>query len=928
MFNLFEITSRSLREESNRNSQKHRMASDRTSSDDECSSNSKSDNKVADSDYANSISEEEETSDSDKYITKKDLVSTLKDLDRSKGKELGQTNQCAIPLSFVKWIASHTDVSCSDIVVNGRSIPINPNTTNFILGIPNGGLEIKNDNDAGKHFFHQHFGSTKPLISFFGTKLLSDKGVNKLSEDDVLRCFMVVALSTFLCPNSDTHPSPKYLEPLSDIKSSSKWNWSKFVYEWLMTYIAKFQKESKSKEQTSKTLGGCGHLLAINYLDFKDFGIRNIPIGPPPRISVWKGGMIKEYSKIDECKTGDFGKRPLIDDISTVCKWFTREHSDTTYGKNAQLAAKVLDCVYMSKASLFTQKDTTTTREEKSGEEKSKGGSKQGGNNVAHNGNAPPLEQNHPNNTDVCSQLPKTPQTKSTAEHKTKSNINNTSTSKGAPPTDKKASSKDFVCSQQSNNSVASRTRAKRLHSASPLSVVSISPSKKNSSDQKIRKAVRKQPLKATEPINTQPDREESNKDALFVEPICTIPAKKEEVQPTKNLESSSTEFVIDIEGPYDAEDITGHTTDKTKFILVNYSNSSEEHNSQDPTQDESDNIPNKSTNQPKFECLHHFDDKSKTNKSASLGHFLSQTTSGTNIMDIEHSSMQVTQGESYMHTPKTCINNKDGVQHLSANFIANMGNRRLEGQHCDENEYQDDFAEFLYEEEPSDNIDMSSQSSPDIGMNSPRIAQMREPNQHAQIEERQYSMIRIIDSLNASANCSGTRHNLYRPKRIVHPILMDNVKVTWSSLSKSLSPRGVVDTYVLNAYAKKIANDQNNKENEYRNFYFFHRTSLIFPCLYDNHWFVFTVDIKGHHFVFLDSIYDENNKYHKKIQGLLIPGFIAMWEEFSYVEKNFSKFDIQYPPITRQNNGSQEEAKMLARSFNPTKHGKYARQQ
>lgn len=56
------------------------MASDSTSSDDECSSNSKSDNKVADSDYANSISEEEETSDSDKYITKKDLVSTLKDL--------------------------------------------------------------------------------------------------------------------------------------------------------------------------------------------------------------------------------------------------------------------------------------------------------------------------------------------------------------------------------------------------------------------------------------------------------------------------------------------------------------------------------------------------------------------------------------------------------------------------------------------------------------------------------------------------------------------------------------------------------------------------------------------------------------------------------------------------------------------------------
>lgn len=100
--------------------------------------------------------------------------------------------------------------------------------------------------------------------------------------------------------------------------------------------------------------------------------------------------------------------------------------------------------------------------------------------------------------------------------------------------------------------------------------------------------------MKATQPTSTQPDKEESNKDGFFVEPICTIPAKKEEVkfkirqeskfqtilyffplafslhvflffakkvQPTKDLESNSTEFVIDIEGPYDVEDITGHTT-------------------------------------------------------------------------------------------------------------------------------------------------------------------------------------------------------------------------------------------------------------------------------------------------------------------------------------------------------------------------------
>nr|AAX96215.1 hypothetical protein LOC_Os11g12510 [Oryza sativa Japonica Group]ABA92182.1 hypothetical protein LOC_Os11g12510 [Oryza sativa Japonica Group] len=466
------------------------MASDRTSSDDECSSNSKLDNKVADSDYANSISEEEETSDSDKNITKKDLVSTLKDLfSGSIKRKRGRTDK---PVRRQKQ----------------------------------------------KH-----------------TKLEYDQDKSGSAESPKPRSRLNITYFSNL------------IEGLSNEQRSII---EKSAFGSLLNFQRRFWKVTRARcieQQGNNSNMSCSD--ALQQYHSKSFNPR------------------------------------LIDDISTACKWFTREHSDTTYEKNAQLAAKVLDCVYMSKASLFTQKDSTTTREEKSGEEKSKGGSKQGGSNVAHNGNAPPLEQKNQNNTDVYSQLPKTPQTKSTAEHKTKSNINNTSTSKGAPPTDKKASSKDFVCSQQSNNSVASRTRAKRLHSASPLSVVSISPSKKNSSDQKIRKAVRKQPLKATQPTSTQPDKEESNKDGIFVEPICTIPAKKEEVQPTKDLESNSTEFVIDIEGRYDVEDITGHTMDKTKFILVIYSNSSEDHKSQDPTQDESENIPHKSTNVSKhISCI------------------------------------------------------------------------------------------------------------------------------------------------------------------------------------------------------------------------------------------------------------------------------------------------------------------------------------
>uniref|UniRef100_A0A0E0HAN1 Ubiquitin-like protease family profile domain-containing protein n=1 Tax=Oryza nivara TaxID=4536 RepID=A0A0E0HAN1_ORYNI len=596
------------------------MASDSTSSDDECSSNSKSDNK-----FSGSIKRKRGRTDKPVRRQKQKRTKLQYDQDKSGSAESpkprsrlnityfsnlieGLSNEqrsiienssfgsllnfqrCAIPLSFVKWIASHTDVSCSDIVVNGRSIPINPNTTNFILGIQNGGLEIKHDNDAGKHFFHQHYGSTKPLISFFGTKLLSDKGVNKLPEDDVLRCFMVVALSTFLCPNSDTHPSPKYLEPLIDVKSSSKWNWSKFVYEWLMTYIAKFSKESKSMEQTSKTIGSCEHLLAI-----------------------------KATEKLS---------------YDAICS-----------------GARCIE--------------------------------QQGNNSNMSRSNA--LQQYHSKSFNP-SLLMTFPQ---------------------------------FASGSQEN--ILTQHTEKNAQLAA-------------------------KPLKATQPTSTQPDKEESNKDDLFMEPIYTIPAKKEEVQPTKDLESNSTEFVIDIEGPYDVKYITGHTTDKTKFILVNYSNSSEDHKSQDPTQDESDNIPNKSTNQPQI-----------NNEQSSP-----QTPLHINITSAR--------------TPAT----KQVIQ----------------------------IVYFL-------------------------------KNWEGAGKEEDYE------------NCARQTFTFARNKKPLH-------------------------YYDL----------------------------LIFPCLYDNHWFVFTVDIKGHHFIFLDSIYDENSKYHKKIQGLLIPGLIAMWEEFSDVEKDFSKFDIQYPPITRQNNG------------------------
>jgi hypothetical protein len=52
-----------------------------------------------------------------------------------------------------------------------------------------------------------------------------------MSDEDMFICFMVVALSSFLCPNTNTVPSPKYFGVFEDIEHIKDFNWCGFVLE-------------------------------------------------------------------------------------------------------------------------------------------------------------------------------------------------------------------------------------------------------------------------------------------------------------------------------------------------------------------------------------------------------------------------------------------------------------------------------------------------------------------------------------------------------------------------------------------------------------------------------------------------------------------------------------------------------------------------
>ncbi|XBH87834.1 hypothetical protein VPH35_075219 [Triticum aestivum] len=178
-----------------------------------------------------------------------------------------ELDDCYVPRPFAQWVADNISTKDESIVLAGKSIPLNPEAVSLILGIPAGGTKISMlDKESGRAEFLSLFGLTDlPSISFFGNKLIKEE----LPDDVYLRCFLTVALATFLCPTSNTKPSTKYLGALVDVSKSKDLDWCSLVHTWNMSYV--------------------------RCLDFNNFGSIKIPQALP-RICFWKGQTIKHFS--------------------------------------------------------------------------------------------------------------------------------------------------------------------------------------------------------------------------------------------------------------------------------------------------------------------------------------------------------------------------------------------------------------------------------------------------------------------------------------------------------------------------------------------------------------------------------------------------------------------------------------------------------
>ncbi|KAE8768657.1 hypothetical protein D1007_59837 [Hordeum vulgare] len=185
-------------------------------------------------------------------------------------------------------------------VPNVGNFEINPFTVHQILGIPLGGRLIdKIATSEARRVIAEDTGihSTGPSISHL-MNLLSDD----LTDEKFLRIFMLILLSTFLCPTSHSCASPDYFNGIVDTDDIANYDWCSFALDWLVEKIRQFQislskPTVKGKEQ-SISLGGCLMIPLVtffDYLDLKGTKIRNCI----PRLPAWDDKAISAFDNIN-----------------------------------------------------------------------------------------------------------------------------------------------------------------------------------------------------------------------------------------------------------------------------------------------------------------------------------------------------------------------------------------------------------------------------------------------------------------------------------------------------------------------------------------------------------------------------------------------------------------------------------------------------
>jgi hypothetical protein len=161
-----------------------------------------------------------------------------------------------MPVKLSKWVMRRYDPKRSEIVIRGRGvIAVNEESVQKIFGLPDDGFAVSYEMDQeATDFISEEYGlGSAPDITALCNAII---GMNGVADQKFLRAWLIIAISTFLCPTTSLNVSPRCYKAVLNLEEVPMSNWCRFVVEQL--------KASMSSKKDS--VCACVYHLVVSFL--------------------------------------------------------------------------------------------------------------------------------------------------------------------------------------------------------------------------------------------------------------------------------------------------------------------------------------------------------------------------------------------------------------------------------------------------------------------------------------------------------------------------------------------------------------------------------------------------------------------------------------------------------------------------------------
>ncbi|KAL6646822.1 hypothetical protein ACP70R_015516 [Stipagrostis hirtigluma subsp. patula] len=219
-----------------------------------------------------------------------------------------------VPIPLLEWLMDH-------LIVGVAEFKFSKFMVQQILGIPSGPVSV--DLDTVPDGMSDEIAKLRAsYIVGVGEKATINEAICQTIEDhnenSFMRSFMLVALSTVICPSTQNYVNLRYLNCLMNCGDIRNYDWAGHVTKYLLTEVTIDSIENEYADN-SRFYGSCLPILAIAYMDFldleNDFVNANNISYDVPRICNVKSSDFNFVMEVD-CNRKNRDKRPSFGVLS------------------------------------------------------------------------------------------------------------------------------------------------------------------------------------------------------------------------------------------------------------------------------------------------------------------------------------------------------------------------------------------------------------------------------------------------------------------------------------------------------------------------------------------------------------------------------------------------------------------------------------